>query len=147
MKIHEYQARRLLSEAGIPVPDGTMVTSLVEAAAAAKILFDDGATLLVVKAQVHAGGRGKAGFVTLCRTLDEVNEAAMFMFNNPMISVQTGPEGLVVTKVLIADGVDIASEYYLAITTDRTSGTNALIASSEGGVEIETVAHENPDAI
>jgi succinyl-CoA synthetase beta subunit len=124
-----------------------MVTSLAEATAAAKILLDDGATLLVVKAQVHAGGRGKAGFVTLCRTLDEVNEAAMFMFNNPMISVQTGPEGLVVTKVLIADGVDIASEYYLAITTDRTSGTNALIASSEGGVEIETVAHENPDAI
>jgi|TARA_B110000196_G_scaffold315494_1_gene325193 succinyl-CoA synthetase beta subunit len=147
MKIHEYQARRLLSEAGIPVPGGTMVTSLAEATAAAKILLDDGATLLVVKAQVHAGGRGKAGFVTLCRTLDEVNEAAMFMFNNPMISVQTGPEGLVVTKVLIADGVDIASEYYLAITTDRTSGTNALIASSEGGVEIETVAHENPDAI
>jgi succinyl-CoA synthetase beta subunit len=147
MKIHEYQARRLLSEAGIPVPGGTMVTSLAEATAAAKILLDDGATLLVVKAQVHAGGRGKAGFVTLCRTLDEVNEAAMFMFNNPMISVQTGPEGLDVTKVLIADGVEIASEYYLAITTDRTSGTNALIASSEGGVEIETVAHENPDAI
>ena len=147
MKIHEYQARRLLSEAGIPVPGGTMVTSLAEATAAAKLLLDDGATLLVVKAQVHAGGRGKAGFVTLCRTLDEVNEAAMFMFNNPMISVQTGPEGLDVTKVLIADGVDIASEYYLAITTDRTSGTNALIASSEGGVEIETVAHQNPDAI
>lgn len=147
MKIHEYQARQLLAEAGIPVPGGTMVTTITEATTAAKTLFDDGASLLVVKAQVHAGGRGKAGFVKLCRTLDEVTEASTFMFNNPMVSVQTGPEGLDVTKVLIADGVDIESEFYLAITMDRANGTNALIASSEGGVEIETVAHENPDAI
>lgn len=147
MKIHEYQARQLLAEAGIPVPSGTMVTSIDEATAAAKKILDGGATLLVVKAQVHAGGRGKAGFVKLCRELDEVTEAATFMFNNPMVSVQTGPKGLEVTKVLIADGVDIANEFYLAITTDRANGTNALIASSEGGVEIETVAHENPDAI
>ncbi len=147
MKIHEYQARQLLAEAGIPVPGGTMVTSISDATSAAKTLLDGGATLLVVKAQVHAGGRGKAGFVKLCRSLDEVTEAATFMFNNPMVSVQTGPEGLDVTKVLIADGVDIESEFYLAITMDRANGTNALIASSEGGVEIETVAHENPDAI
>jgi succinyl-CoA synthetase beta subunit len=147
MKIHEYQARQLLSEAGIQVPCGTMVTSITEATTAAKALLDDGATLLVVKAQVHAGGRGKAGFVKLCRTLDEVTQAATFMFNNPMVSAQTGPEGLDVSKVLIADGVDIESEFYLAITMDRANGTNALIASSEGGVEIETVAHENPDAI
>ncbi len=147
MKIHEYQARQLLAEAGIPVPSGTMVTTIDAANEAAKSLFDAGATLLVVKAQVHAGGRGKAGFVKLCRTPDEVNEAATFMFGNKMVSVQTGPEGLEVTKVLIADGVDIASEFYLAITTDRATGTNALIASSEGGVDIETVAHETPDAI
>ncbi len=147
MKIHEYQARQLLAEAGIPVPGGTMVTSISDATSAAKTLLDGGATLLVVKAQVHAGGRGKAGFVKLCRSLDEVTEAATFMFNNPMVSVQTGPEGLDVTKVLIADGVDIESEFYLAITMDRANGTNVLIASSEGGVEIETVAHENPDAI
>jgi|TARA_B100001964_G_scaffold225995_1_gene274443 succinyl-CoA synthetase beta subunit len=147
MKIHEYQARQLLAEAGIPVPCGTMVTSVEAANEAAKLLFDADATLLVVKAQVHAGGRGKAGFVKLCRTPEEVDEAATFMFGNKMVSVQTGPEGLDVTKVLIADGVDIASEFYLAITTDRANGTNALIASSEGGVEIETVAHENPDAI
>jgi len=147
MKIHEYQARQLLAEAGIPVPSGTMVTSIDAANDVAKALFDGGATLLVVKAQVHAGGRGKAGFVKLCRTADEANEAAAFMFGNKMVSVQTGPEGLDVTKVLIADGVDIESEYYLAITTDRASGANALIASSEGGVEIETVAHETPDAI
>jgi len=147
MKIHEYQARQLLAEAGISVPSGTMVTTIDAANEAAKSLFDAGATLLVVKAQVHAGGRGKAGFVKLCRTPDEVNEAATFMFGNKMVSVQTGPEGLEVTKVLIADGVDIASEFYLAITTDRATGTNALIASSEGGVDIETVAHETPDAI
>jgi succinyl-CoA synthetase beta subunit len=147
MKIHEYQARQLLAEAGIPVPQGTMVTTAEAANESAKALFEAGASLLVVKAQVHAGGRGKAGFVKLCRTPEEVDEAANFMFGNKMVSAQTGPEGLDVTKVLIADGVDIDSEYYLAITTDRTTGANALIASSEGGVEIETVAHETPDAI
>ena len=147
MKIHEYQARQLLADAGIPVPDGMMVQSVEEANHAAKTLFQQGSTLLVVKAQVHAGGRGKAGFVKLCRTQDEVHEAAQFMFTNPMVSVQTGPEGLEVSKLLIADGVDIEKEFYLAITTDRSSGTNALIASNEGGVEIETVAHEHPDAI
>ncbi|MDP7005387.1 MAG: ADP-forming succinate--CoA ligase subunit beta [Phycisphaerales bacterium] len=147
MKIHEYQARQLLAEAGIPVPSGTMVTTVDAANDAAKSLFDAGATLLVVKAQVHAGGRGKAGFVKLCKTQSEVDEAAIFMLGTKMVSVQTGPDGLDVTKVLVADGVDIDKEYYLAITTDRASGANALIASSEGGVEIETVAHENPEAI
>jgi len=147
MKIHEYQARQLLADSGIPVPKGMMIQSVQEAMSASKTLFGQGSTLLVVKAQVHAGGRGKAGFVKLCKTEEEVEEAATFMFNNPMISAQTGLEGLDVKKLLIADGVDIDKEFYLAITTDRGSGTNALIASSEGGVEIETVAHENPDAI
>ncbi len=147
MKIHEYQARQLLADSGIPVPSGTMVTSVEQAKEVADCLMEKGAVLLVVKAQVYAGGRGKAGFVQLCRSTEEVDDAAMFMFGNKMISVQTGPEGLDVSKVLIADGVDIDREYYLAITTDRASGANALIASSEGGVEIETVAHENPNAI
>lgn len=147
MKIHEYQARQLLADAGIPVPDGTMVKSLQEANNVAKTLFERGSTLLVVKAQVHAGGRGKAGFVKLCRTAEEVDEAASFMFGTPMVSSQTGSDGLEVTKLLIAVGVEIDKEYYLAITTDRSRGTNAMIASSEGGVEIETVARENPDAI
>lgn len=124
-----------------------MVTSVEDATSCAKQFFDDEATLLVVKAQVHAGGRGKAGFVKLCRTLDEVTNAAEFMFNNPMVSPQTSPKGIEVTKVLVTEGVDIAGEFYLAITTDRATGANALIASSEGGVEIETVAHENPEAI
>ncbi len=147
MKIHEYQARQLLADAGIPVPEGRMVRTIEEADHTAKTMFEQGSTLLVVKAQVHAGGRGKAGFVKLCRTPDEVHDAARFMFTNPMISIQTGVDGLEVTKLLVADGVDIEKEFYLAITTDRSSGTNALIASSEGGVEIETVAHEHPDAI
>lgn len=147
MKIHEYQARQLLANASIPVPSGTMVTSIEEANQAAASLLDAGATLLVVKAQVHAGGRGKAGFVKLCKTQDEVTEAATFMFGNPMISAQTGKEGLKVTKLLIADGAEIDRELYLAITTDRASGANALIASSEGGVDIETIAHEQPEAI
>jgi succinyl-CoA synthetase beta subunit len=147
MKIHEYQARQLLANASIPVPAGTMVTSIEEAEQAAASLLDAGATLLVVKAQVHAGGRGKAGFVKLCKTKDEVTEAATFMFGNPMISAQTGKEGLKVTKLLVADGVEIDRELYLAITTDRASGANAMIASSEGGVDIETIAHEQPEAI
>ena len=147
MKIHEYQARELLANASIPVPAGTMVTSIEDAERVASTLFDDGATLLVIKAQVHAGGRGKAGFVKLCNTTEEVTEAATFMLNNPMISEQTGKDGLQVTKLLVAEGVDIDRELYLAITTDRASGANAMIASSEGGVEIETVAHEQPEAI
>ena len=147
MKIHEYQARQLLANASIPVPAGMMVTSIEEAEQAAASLLDAGATLLVVKAQVHAGGRGKAGFVKLCKTKEEVTEAATFMFGNPMISAQTGKEGLKVTKLLVADGVEIDRELYLAITTDRASGANALIASSEGGVDIETIAHEQPEAI
>ena len=147
MKIHEYQARQLLANASIPVPAGMMVTSIEEAEQAAASLLDAGATFLVVKAQVHAGGRGKAGFVKLCKTKEEVTEAATFMFGNPMISAQTGKEGLKVTKLLVADGVEIDRELYLAITTDRASGANALIASSEGGVDIETIAHEQPEAI
>jgi succinyl-CoA synthetase beta subunit len=147
MKVHEYQGRQLLADAGVPVPGGAMVESVDAAVAEAAKLFDGGATLAVIKAQVHAGGRGKAGFVKLVKTADEARAAAEFMLSNKMVSVQTGPEGLDVKRLLIADGVDIAKEYYLAITVDRTNRTNTLIASAEGGVEIETVAEENPDAI
>ncbi|MEM8757785.1 MAG: ADP-forming succinate--CoA ligase subunit beta, partial [Planctomycetota bacterium] len=101
----------------------------------------------VVKAQVHAGGRGKAGFVKLVRSADEATDAARFMLSNRMVSPQTGEDGLEVTKLLVAAGVDIDKEYYLAITTDRQTRKNVLIASSEGGVEIEKVAEETPDAI
>ncbi len=148
MKIHEYQARDLLESAGIPVPSGHVIHASSEAAAAYKAATQDtDSTLVVVKAQVHAGGRGKAGFVKLINSAQEAQDAAHFMLSNRMVSNQTGPEGMDVSKVLIAAGVDIDHEYYLAITTDRTTRRNVLIASAEGGVEIETVAHENPDAI
>ncbi len=147
MKIHEYQARDLLASAGIPVPGGKMVQTVDEAESTAKELFNGGATLLVVKAQVHAGGRGKAGFVKLVKSVAEAREAAKWMLSNRMVSPQTGTEGLAVKRLLIAEGVDIAAEYYLALTVDRTNNTNTLIVSSEGGVEIETVAHDQPEAI
>ncbi len=185
MKIHEYQARALLASAGIPVPPGELVTSIEEAAGAFKrATAGQTAPLAVVKAQVHAGGRGKAGFVKLVSTALEAESAARFMLTNRMKSPQTPPEGLEVTRLLVAAGVDIAErkalgtghrarvaepgtgrapsspvpspqspvpsareEFYLAITTDRASRRNVLIASREGGVEIEQVAHERPEAI
>ena len=148
MKIHEYQARQLLESAGVPVPSGRMIESPDDAVAAyTQISADAGTDLAVVKAQVHAGGRGKAGFVKLVKNADDAAEAARFMLSNRMVSPQTGEEGLEVKKLLIAAGVDIAKEYYLAITTDRASRRNVLIASSEGGVEIEQVAADRPDAI
>jgi succinyl-CoA synthetase beta subunit len=147
MKVHEYQARELLRDAGIPVPAGAMVQSVDDAEKEAKVLFDQGATLVVIKAQVHAGGRGKAGFVKLVHSAAEAREAAKFMLSNRMVSPQTGKEGLEVKRLLIAAGVDIDLEFYLAITTDRDRGTNTLIVSAEGGVDIEQVAEDNPEAI
>ncbi|MCC6322392.1 MAG: ADP-forming succinate--CoA ligase subunit beta [Phycisphaerales bacterium] len=148
MKIHEYQARDLLSQAGIPVPPSSVIESpLMAEDAFARATKGMSSPLAVIKAQVHAGGRGKAGFVKLVKTAAEAKAAAEFMLTNKMVSVQTGPEGLAVKKLLVAAGVDIAKEYYLAITTDRASRRNVLIASKEGGVEIEKVAEENPAAI
>jgi len=172
MKIHEYQARDLLRDFGIPVPAGRIIASIDDAAQAFKEASSGGTTsssgvrssggagfqpaspLAVVKAQVHAGGRGKAGFVKLVRSADEATTAARFMLTNRMISPQTPPEGLEVTKVLIAQAADIADrpsggkeEFYLAITTDRKTRRNILIASREGGVEIEQIAHDRPEAI
>ena len=155
MKIHEYQARTLLQQAGIPVPSGVTIDSLEQAAAAFKTATGGMASpLAVVKAQVHAGGRGKAGFVKLVKTSDEATEAARFMFTHRMVSPQTPPEGLEVKKLLVAQAADIADragggkeEFYLAVTTDRKSRRNVLIASREGGVEIEQIAHDRPEAI
>jgi len=151
MKVHEYQARDILRSYGIPVPPGEVITSIEQAATTYKRVVAEAGLgeggLAVVKAQVHAGGRGKAGFVKLVRSPQEAEDAARFMLTNKMVSVQTGPEGLDVTKLLVAAGVDIAHEYYVAITTDRKSRRNVLIASAEGGVEIETVAKNNPAAI
>ncbi len=155
MKIHEYQAREMLAGAGVPVPPGVMIESADDAADAYRRVVREAALgdpegdggLAVVKSQVHAGGRGKAGFVKLVRSAREAADAASFMLSNRMVSAQTGPEGLEVRRLLIAAGVDIEREFYVAITTDRATGRNVLIASAEGGVEIEKVAAENPDAI
>ncbi|MCP3860109.1 MAG: succinate--CoA ligase subunit beta, partial [Phycisphaeraceae bacterium] len=124
MKIHEYQARQLLADARIPVPAGRMVETVEDAVAETEQLLAAGETLVVVKAQVHAGGRGKAGFVKLVRSVDEAREAATFMLGNRMVSVQTGPEGIEVNRLLVAAGVDIEKEYYVAVTLDRSRGVN-----------------------
>jgi len=155
MKIHEHQARDLLHSYKIPVPPGRMIESASHAADAFQQAVAGSPTgEVVIKAQVHAGGRGKAGFVKLVKNKDDAVAAATFMLSNRMKSPQTPPEGLEVKKVLIAQAAEIAKrgasgheEFYLAITTDRKTRRNILIASREGGVEIETVAHERPEAI
>jgi succinyl-CoA synthetase beta subunit len=144
MKVHEYQARALLQEAGVSVPPSQVIQSADEAAKA----FDAiGAPQVVIKAQVHAGGRGKAGYVKLIKTRDEAVQNARRMFAEPMVSKQTGPEGIQVRKILLAAAVDIAREYYLGCVIDRSRRTPVLMASAEGGVEIEEVAAKNPAAI
>jgi succinyl-CoA synthetase beta subunit len=144
MKIHEYQARQILSESGIPVPPAEVVRTPDEAAAAFKKFA---APFCVVKAQVYAGGRGKAGFVKLVKSADEALDAAKFMLTHRMTSVQTGPEGVPVSVLIVAPGVDIAKEYYIGITVDRGRNTATMIASAEGGVEIEEVAAKSPEKV
>ena len=147
MRVHEFQARQLLAEAGVPVPSGGVATTIEEAVKAAETVFASGGSIAVVKAQVHAGGRGKAGFVKVCKTVDEASTAASFMLSNRMVSPQTPPEGLAVSRLLVASGVDIAKEFYVAVLTDRSTRRNVLIASAEGGVDIEHVAETRPEAI
>ena len=148
MKIHEYQSRQLLEQFNIPVPAGQVIELPEEAAAAYdQVTQASGSSLAVVKAQVHAGGRGKGGGVKLVRSADEASQAAKAILSKPLVTPQTGPEGVAVKKLLIAAGVDIEKEYYLAIAVDRIMGAPILIASAEGGVEIEQVAESNPEAI
>jgi len=148
MKIHEHQARDLLAESGVPVPPGEVVERVEEAPAAFKrVAAEAGVEAVVVKAQVHAGGRGKAGFVKIVHSPEEALEAARYMLTHRMVSAQTGPEGLEVRKLLFAAAVQIERELYLAITTDRANRCNTLIASARGGVDIEQVAREEPEAI
>ena len=144
MKIHEYQARQIMSEAGIPVPPAEVCRTPDEAAAAFKAF---GGGMCVVKAQVYAGGRGKAGFVKLVKTADEALDAAKFMLTHRMTSNQTGPEGVPVSVLIVAPGVDIAKEYYVGIVVDRARQTATMIASAEGGVEIEEVAAKSPEKV
>jgi succinyl-CoA synthetase beta subunit len=147
MRVHEFQAREMLANAGVQVPSGGVAVTVDEAVAAATQIFASGNSIAVVKAQVHAGGRGKAGFVKVCKNIEEVKTAAAFMLSNRMKSPQTPPEGLEVRRLLVAAGVDIAKEFYVAVLTDRATRRNMLIASAEGGVEIEHVAETRPEAI
>ena len=144
MNLHEYQSKRLFADYGIPVPDGTPASSPDEAVAAAEALGGD---LWVVKAQVHAGGRGKAGGVKLARTMDEVREAADGMLGTMLITHQSGPEGLPVNVVYVEAGSDIDRELYLSMLVDREASRIAFIASAAGGMDIEQVAEETPEKI
>jgi succinyl-CoA synthetase beta subunit len=154
MNIHEYQAKELLARFGVPVPAGHAAMSVEESVAAAGKLPGP---LWVVKAQIHAGGRGKGKFkelgpdakggVRLARSIDEVRAAAEEMLGKTLVTIQTGPSGKQVQRLYITDGVDIAKEFYLALLVDRSSGRIAIVASTEGGMDIEAVAHDTPDKI
>jgi succinyl-CoA synthetase beta subunit len=144
MNLHEYQAKDVFRTYGIPVPAGRVACTPIEAVEAARSL---GGSLWVVKAQVHAGGRGKAGGVKLARDLDSVRSAAQAMFAQRLVTHQTGPEGLPVEKVYVEVGSQIEREIYLSLTLNRDKGRIALIASSAGGMEIEEVAAKTPEKI
>ncbi len=154
MNIHEYQAKELLAKFGVPVPAGYAALSVDEAVAAAAKLPGP---LYVVKAQIHAGGRGKGKFkelgpdakggVRLARSADDVRAAATDMLGNTLVTIQTGDAGKQVNRLYVTDGVDIAKEFYLALLVDRASGRIAFVVSTEGGMDIETVAHDTPEKI
>jgi len=144
MNFHEYQAKELFAQYGIAVPPGQVALSPDEAVAAARAI---GGNHWVVKAQIHAGGRGKAGGVKLVKTLDDVRAAAAAMLGTRMATYQSGGRALPIDSVLVTEAGDIAKELYLSVLVDRSSKTISFIASAEGGVEIEKVAAENPDAI
>ena len=144
MNLHEYQSKRLFADYGIPVPDGYPATTPDEAVGAAEKL---GGELWVVKAQVHAGGRGKAGGVKLARTLDEVRDYAAAMLGTMLVTHQSGPEGLPVNTVYVEAGSEIQRELYLSMLVDREVSRIAFIASAAGGMDIEQVAEETPEQI
>jgi succinyl-CoA synthetase beta subunit len=143
MNIHEFQAKGVLRRYGVPVLEGKVATSADEAARWAKEL----GPVCVVKAQIHAGGRGKAGGVKLCRSPEEARSFAASLLGKPLVTHQTGPEGRIVRRVLVEKGCEIDRELYLAIVIDRAKGWPTLMASAEGGVEIEEVAARTPEKI
>lgn len=152
MKIHEYQGKQLFRQAGVPVLEGIVATTPDEAAAAYDKL---GSPIAVVKSQIHAGGRGKGSIldnpdqkgVVLCRSADDVRAAAEGLLGKTLVTIQTGPEGKTVNQVFVESGCDIARELYLGIVLDRAVAKPVLMVSTEGGVEIETVAEETPELI
>src|SRR5438105_1431624 len=144
MNIHEYQAKAVLREFGVPVPRGIPAFTLVEAVRAAEEL---GGPVWVVKAQIHAGGRGKAGGVKVVKSLDAVRSEAQRLLGSRLVTEQTGPEGRVVGRLYVEEGSAIDREFYLSAVVDRGSGRIAVVASTEGGMEIEEVARTHPDKI
>ena len=144
VKIHEYQAKAILARHGVPIPRGDVAETARQAREVAERLGGD---TIVVKAQIHAGGRGKGGGVRLARGPEEVERIAGEMLGMTLVTHQTGPSGRIVSRLLIEQGLDIARELYLAVVLDRTSGRPVMMASSAGGVDIETVAAETPDRI
>jgi succinyl-CoA synthetase beta subunit len=154
MNIHEYQAKELLRKFGVAIPAGIPAMSVEEAVAAAKQLPGP---LYVVKSQIHAGGRGKGKFkelspeakggVRLAKSIDEVQSHATEMLGNTLVTIQTGDAGKQVNRLYVTDGVDIGKEYYLSLLVDRATGRIAIVASTEGGMDIEAVAHDTPEKI
>ncbi len=144
MNIHEYQGKEILKQYGVAVPNGKVAFTVEEAVEAAKQLDSD---VYVVKAQIHAGGRGKAGGVKIAKSLDEVRTYASELLGKVLVTHQTGPEGKEVKRLLIEEGCDIQKEYYVGFIVDRVTSRVTLMASSEGGTEIEEVAAKTPDKI
>ncbi|MDM0090998.1 MULTISPECIES: ADP-forming succinate--CoA ligase subunit beta [unclassified Variovorax] len=144
MKIHEYQGKEILAKFGVPVPRGIAAYTVQEAVEAAQKL---GGPVWVVKAQIHAGGRGKGGGVKVAKTIEDVKKLAGEILGMQLVTHQTGPEGQKVRRLYIEDGADIHKEYYVSAVTDRATQKVAFIASSEGGMDIEEVAHSTPEKI
>ena len=144
MKIHEYQAKAILSRHGVPVPRGEVAFNASEAAEIARRL---GTTVVVVKAQIHAGGRGKGGGVKLAKSPDQAEKIARGMIGMTLITNQTGPEGRMVSRVLVEEGLQMTRELYLSIVLDRAAGKPVIMASAAGGMDIEEVAEKTPEKI
>jgi len=147
MKIHEYQAKDILRKYGVPVPDGEMATTLEEADKAAKTLFGKGNVAVVVKAQIHAGGRGKGGGVKVTKSIEAADDASKAILGMQLVTHQTGPAGQKVQRLLIEAGSAIDRELYLGLVLDRATGKVVFMASQAGGMEIEQVAHDTPELI
>jgi succinyl-CoA synthetase beta subunit len=144
MKIHEYQAKEILKKFGVAVPKGRVAFTAKEAVEIAKEI---GGSAWVVKAQIHAGGRGKAGGIKLAKSIEEVYDYAKNMIGSKLVTYQTGPEGKIVRKVFVEEALNIQKELYVGVTLDRSTSRNVVMVSSEGGVEIEQVAMESPEKI
>jgi succinyl-CoA synthetase beta subunit len=148
MKIHEYQAKEILKKYNIPIQEGYAIENSVDIdSTIKKVQADFNCEAVIVKAQIHAGGRGKGGGVKYCPTFEDAQGAANTILGMNLITHQTGPEGKMVNKILITEALDIEKEYYFAITFDRSKNSDVFIVSSEGGVDIEEVAENNPDQI